>query len=146
MRKSEISLIFPPSERIRCVHVLANPFPRPANLTPHFCFHYVVSPYLSRSITSRWLSSFQPRVPQGTLVILRSSRDHAAFPVPFQFHETKGLARRTEEAFPESHQKLVSNYFSKGGERRHIRGFWTEGKETRVSSFLHDLHSPVFSS
>lgn len=113
---------------------------------PIFASIYVVSPYLSRSITSRWLSSFHPRVPRGTLAILRSSRDHDAFLVPFQFHETKGLDVQ-EKHFP----SLARNSFritfrKKGGEKGDIRGFWTEGKETRVSSSLQNLYSPVFSS
>lgn len=109
-------------------NMLANPFLRPANFAPYFCFHLrCLSPYLSRSITSRWLSGFHPRVPRSTLAILRSSRDHAAFLVPFQFHETKGPIDAQEKAFLES--QLVSNYFSREGMRKAtLRGFWTEGK------------------
>jgi len=83
-------------------------------------------------------------MPRDTLAILRSSRDHVAFPVPFQFHETKGLVQRTGKAFSESHQELVSNYFSKEGRKATFGGSKIEGKKLRIFAPLRNLHSPFF--
>lgn len=111
---------------------------------PIFASIYVVSPYLSRSITSRWLSSFHPRVPRGTLAILRSSRDHDAFLVPFQFHETKGLDVQ-EKHFPSpARNSFRITFRKKGGEKGDTFGGSGPKKRKRGYPLLFEIYIVPF--
>lgn len=143
--KSEISFIFPRSEirqQVRCVHVLANPLPRPANFAPHFCFHLrclpLSFPFDHFALTLEFPSSRATRYISDPSIV----QGPRCFPRAFPISRNEGTRSTYRRSI--SQQELVSNYFSKGGERRHIRGFWTEEKETRVASSLKNLHSPVF--
>lgn len=100
-----------------------------ANLAPHFGSIFVVSLYHCRSIISRRLSNFHPRVPQDTLAILRSSRDHVFHSCLSNFMKRRDPADVQEKHFPSPARNSSRITFEKEEEeekrreKRHVRGF-----------------------
>lgn len=135
-------------QQVWCVHVLANPFPRPANVAPHFCFHLrclpLSFPFDHFTLTLEFPSSRAMRYISDPSIVQGPRCFSRAFPI--SRNEGTRLDVR-EKHFPSpTRNSFRITFRKKGGERRHIRGFWTEGKEMRVPSSLRNLHSPIFSS